>query len=182
MLDTTATDPPDWWTDQKGTAKSKSMPSKSPCHSSECSKSQSLVRSFTVPLFSASEQKRFNHEMALYSYCTGTSFQRAENPFLLRAMQLASPGAKLLTRKQLADDGPGSVLGKCYQNVKGKVNKALSNLFASQVMHGQTVVNYMTVSPTKSLSLKAVHTEEQSHDAYWIATDVSRVIDRQCGW
>lgn len=135
MLDMTVTDRPDWRTDQKGTAKSKFMSFKS--SSSECSKSQSLVRSFTVPLFSASEQKRFNHEMATYFYCTGTSFQRAENPFLLRAIQLARPDAKLPTRKQLADDGPRGLLSECYQKVKGEVNKVFSNLFASQVMHGR---------------------------------------------
>ena len=73
----------------------------------------------------------------MYSSCTVTSIQRAENPFLLRAMQLARPGVKLLTRKQLADDGPGGVLGKSYQKFKGAVNKTLSNLFASQVMHGR---------------------------------------------
>lgn len=39
------------------------------------------------------------------------------------------------------------------------------------------VVNYMAVSSTKSLFLEAVHTEEQGHDADWIATDLSRVID-----
>jgi hypothetical protein len=35
----------------------------------------------------------------------------------------------------------------------------------------------MAVSPTKSLFLEALHTEEQGHDADWIATDLSRVID-----
>lgn len=95
MLDMAVTDRPDWWTDQKGTAK-KSMSSKS--SSSVGSNPQSSIRSFSVPLFSASEQKRFNYEMAMYFYCTGTSFQRAENPFLLRAIQLVRPGAKLPTR------------------------------------------------------------------------------------
>jgi hypothetical protein len=32
---------------------------------------KSVIRSFSRPLFSASEQKRFNHEMAMYFYCTG---------------------------------------------------------------------------------------------------------------
>ena len=64
--------------------------------------------------------------MAMYFYCTGTSFQRAENQFLLWAIQLARPGAKLPTRKQLADDSAGGLLDKCYQKVKEEVNKVLS--------------------------------------------------------
>ena len=39
------------------------------------------------------------------------------------------------------------------------------------------VVNYMAVSPTKSHFLEAVHTEQQSHAADWLSTDLSRVID-----
>jgi hypothetical protein len=34
---------------------------------------KSVIRSFSIPLFSASEQKRFNHEMAMYFYCNGTT-------------------------------------------------------------------------------------------------------------
>ena len=164
-----------------GSAK-KSMSSKS--FSSVSTKSQSSVRSFTVPLFSASEQKRFNYEMAMYFYYTGTSFQRAENPFLLQAIQLVRPGAKLPTCKQLADDSAGGLLDECYQKVK-EVKKVLSTegqfvCITSDAWSNVTndpVVDYMAVSPTKSLFLEGVHTEEQGHDADWIATNLSRVID-----
>ena len=35
----------------------------------------------------------------------------------------------------------------------------------------------MAVSPTNSLFLESVNTEEQGHDAEWISKDLSRVID-----
>ena len=98
---------------------------------------------------------------------------RAENPFLLRAIQLARPGAKLPTRRQLADDSAGGLLDKCYQKVKEEVNKVLSTegqfvcitKDAWSNVTNDPVVNYMAVSPTKSLFFEAVHTEEQGHDA-----------------
>ncbi|CAB3993702.1 Hypothetical predicted protein [Paramuricea clavata] len=158
LEDTTVSDRPDWWTDQRGTAKKSMGSTSSKSTSSVTSKSQSSVRSFSIPLFSASEQKRFNHEMAMYFYCTGTSFQRAEDPFLLRAIQLARPDAKLPTCKQLADDGAGGLLDECYQNVKEEVNKVLSTdgqfvcltSDAWSNVVNDPVVDYTAVSPTKS--------------------------------
>ena len=44
-------------------------------------------------------------------------------------------------------------------------------------MSNEPVVNYMAVCLTKSLFLEAVHTEEQAHDADWLSSDLSRVID-----
>ena len=122
----------------------------------------------------------------MYSYYTGTSFQRAENPFLLQAMQLARPGAKLLTRKQLADDGPGGVLGECYQKVKGAVNKTLCNLFASQVMHGRMLGTILLSTTWLYLQLNHFpwkrYTPKSKAMMRTGLPDVSRVIDRQCGW
>ena len=72
------------------------------------------------------QQKKFNHEIALFFYNTGTSFYRIEDPFLLSAIQLARPQAKLPTRKQLAGDTPGGLLQECYEDVKSKVDSLLS--------------------------------------------------------
>ena len=121
----------------------------------------------------------------MHFYCTGTSFQRVEDPFLLRAIQMARPGAKLPTRKQLADDGAGGLLEECYQKVKVEVNKVLSTdgqfvcitSDAWSNMANHPVINYIAVCPSKSLFLEAVHTEEQGPDADWLAKDLSRVID-----
>ncbi|XP_028413639.1 uncharacterized protein LOC114536488 [Dendronephthya gigantea] len=124
--------------------------------------------------------------MAMYFYCTGSSFQRVEDPFLFRAIQLARPGAKLPTLKQVADDSRGGLLDECYQRVKEEVNKvqlSADDLFvcitsdAWSNISNDPVVNYVAVCPTKSLLLEAVHTEEQSHDAEWLFTDLSRVVD-----
>ena len=40
----------------------------------------------------------------------------------------------------------------------------------------ETVVNYMAVNPENSLFVEVVHTEEQDHDANWIAQDLERVM------
>ncbi len=184
MLNTNVNDRPEWWNDkaQKETSFTKSKFSST---SSSSTSSQPSARSFAVPLFSISEQKRFNYEIAMHFYCTGTSFQRIEDPFLLRAIQVARPGAKLPSRKQLADDSEGGLLEECYQKVKCQVDKVLSSdgqyvcvtSDAWSNIANEPVVNYMAVSPTNSLFLESVNTEEQGHDAEWISKDLSRVID-----
>ena len=86
---------------------------------------------------------------------------------------------------QAADDGVGGLLEECYQQVKVEVDKVLSaesqfvciTSDAWSNMSNEPVVNYMAVCLTKSLFLEAVHTEEQAHDADWLASDLSRVID-----
>ena len=98
---------------------------------------------------------------------------------------MARPGTKLPTRKQLADNSAGELLQECYEKVKVKVKKALSNdgnfvciaTDAWSNIANEPVVNYMAVCPTKSLFLEAVHTEEQGHNAEWLTKDLSRVID-----
>ena len=50
-----------------------------------------------------------------------------ENPHLLRAIQLARPGARLPSQKQLADDSKGGLLQDCYQKMKTEVDKQLSS-------------------------------------------------------
>lgn len=53
--------------------------------------------------------------MAMHFDATRINFVRVEDPHLLRAIQLARPGARLPTRKQLADDSSGGLLQVCYQ-------------------------------------------------------------------
>ena len=89
------------------------------------------------------------------------------------------------TRKQLADDSASGLLETCYQKVKAEVDKVLSSnkqficitSDAWSTVLNEPLVNYMAVSPTKSLFLEAVHTEDQAHDAEWLAKDIMRVID-----
>jgi hypothetical protein len=148
-------------------------------------RAQPSARSFAISVFTASQQKNFNHKIALFFYNTGTSFSRIEDPFLLSAIQLACPQAKLPTRKQLANDSPGDLLQEYYEEVKSKVDSLLSkyNQFMSITsdawsnIDNESVFNYMAVSPSKSLFLESVNTEEQGHDAEWLSQDTSRVID-----
>ena len=180
MLYTAIVDRPDWWNETKGESASSSKAS-----TSSKTTSQPSARSFAVPLFKPSEQKKFNHEIAMHFYNTGTSFQRVEDPFLLQAIQIARPGAKLPTRKQLADDSPGGLLEECYAKVKSQVDKQLSSnnnyvcitSDAWSNISNEPVVNYMAVSPINSLFLEAVNTGAQGHDANWLSKDLTRVID-----
>ena len=187
MLDTPVADRPEWWNEmsdykKKGTSSSLSSSSTA----SRQSKAQPSARSFAIPTFNASEQRKFNRKIALFFYNTGTSFSRIEDPFLLSAIQFARPQAKLPNRKQLADDSPGGLLEECYEEVKSEVDSLLSkhDQFISITsdawsnIANEAVVNYMAVSPTKSLFLESVNTEEQGHDAEWLSQDMSRVIDR----
>ena len=121
-LDTAIVDRLDWWNETKEESASSSKAS-----TSSKTTSQPSARSFAVPLFKPSEQKKINHEIAMHFCNTGTSFQRVEDPFLLQAIQIARPGAKLPTRKQLADDSPGGLLEECYAKVKSQVDKQLSS-------------------------------------------------------
>lgn len=148
-------------------------------------RSQSSVRMFAIPHFTATEQKKFNLEMAMHFYCTGTSFVRIEDPHLLRAIQLARPGARLPTRKMLADDSSGGLLDICYKNVQQDVKKMLSvkgkyisiTSDAWSSVLNEPVINYMAISMSRSLFLEAVHTEEQSHDADWLTADLVCVME-----
>ena len=192
MMDKAVHDRPDWWNNgiNKAAKKKKMQATLSDSSSSKSDMSveklaQSSLKSFVIPHFNASDQKKFNQYMAMHFYCTGTSFSRIEDPYLLRAVQLLRPGVKLPNRMQLANDSSGGLLECCYQKVKAEVNKLLSasNQYIcitsdawSSVLQ-EPIVNYMAVCPTKSLFLEAVHTGSQGHTAEWIAEDLLRVID-----
>ena len=100
----------------------------------------SSLRSFVVPHLSASDQKKFNQYMAMHFYCTGTSFSRIEDPYLLCAVQLLQPGEKLPNRMQLANDSSGGLLQCCYQKVEAEVHKLLS--VSNHVHHQRCMVQY----------------------------------------
>ena len=148
---------PDWWNNGVSGASKKSKVATSSSSNSVSSfgklTTQSSLRSFAIPHLNASDQRKFNHEIAMHFYCTGTSFTRVEDPYLLRAIQLLRPGARLPTRKQLADDSSGGLFEDCYQKVNAEVNKLLSvntqyicitNDACSSVLN-EPIVNYMAV-------------------------------------
>ena len=144
MLDTTVPDHPEWWNEMSNSASSTSTPSLP-------SRAQPSARSFAIPVFNASKQKKFNHNMAVFFYNTATRFSRIEDPYLLSAIHLAQPQANLPTRKQLTDDSPCGLLQECYEEVKSKDDSLLSkhNQFISITsdawsnIANQSVVNCM---------------------------------------
>ena len=187
MSDMPVIDRPDWWVNgiKSASQKSKMVEASSAKRNAPIRMSQQSLKSFAIPCFNATEQRKFNQEMAMYFYTTGTSFLRIENPHLLQAIQLARPGASLPSRKQLADDRKSGFLQECYQKMKTEVDKTLSSSTQylsitsdawSSVLN-EPIVNYMAVCPTSSLFLEAVYTEEQGHNAEWIASDLARVMD-----
>ena len=101
MLDTAVSDRPDWWAKLMNVAK-KSTNSTFSSSSSSGSTLQPSMRSFAIPVFSPSEQKKFNHDIAMFFYCSGTIFQRVENTFLsLCYSKWHAQVQKLPTCKQL---------------------------------------------------------------------------------
>ena len=129
MLDTTISDLPGWWKNgiQGAPQKSKTAAlTSSKINGMPKANLQKSIKSFSIPHFTAVEQKRFNREIAMHFYCTGTSFVRVEDPHLRRAIELARPNAKLPSRKQIADDNKGRLPQECYESVKNDVKKHLS--------------------------------------------------------
>lgn len=156
MMDKAVRDRPDWWNNCINKA-AKKRKYRIPCDSSSSDLSlkmsaQSSLRSFVIPHLNASDQKKFNQYMAMQFYCTGTSFSRIEDPYLLHAVQLLRPGVKLPNRMQLANDSSGGLLECCYQKVKAEVNKmhlSASNQYIcitsdawSSILQ-EPIVNYM---------------------------------------
>lgn len=96
---------------------------------------------------------------------------RIEEHYLLRAIQRAQPGARLPTRKQLADDSRGGLLGVYYQHVKENVQKMLS--VKSQYISitndvwfsilNESIINYIAVSPTRVHYFSKLHIPKSSH-------------------
>ena len=140
---------------------------------------QSSIKDYALPKITRVDRDRFQIEMALYFYSTGTSFQRVENLHLAAAMQILRPDMGLLpTRKHLAT----TLLDKCAAEFHLRVKKCLANSTACLTSDGWTnikkdsVINYMAVSPSRCLFLESVSTGEQGHDADFLARDIIRVI------
>ena len=126
MSDMVVSDCAHWWKTGINVSWAAQKPKMTAITSSRFSllnQSHKSLKSFVVPNFNATEQKKFNREIAMYFSCTGTSFMCVEDPHLHRAIQLARPNAKLPARKQLADESKGGLLEECYQT---DVNKHLS--------------------------------------------------------
>jgi hypothetical protein len=132
-----------------------------------------------LPPMSESEIVSFQVAIALFFYATGTAFERVENRFLLEAIRMLRPDLKLLpTRKMLAT----ILLDMCHAALLAKVDQYLTGATmclttdAWSNINGDPIINYMAVSPGRTLFLESVPTGQQGHDAEFIAKDITRVI------
>ena len=65
-------------------------------------KKQVSLQGWGIPKLTAAEHERIKKNVAIHFYVTGTSFQRVEDPHLLKAFQVCRPDASLPTRKELS--------------------------------------------------------------------------------
>ena len=77
MSDMVVSDCTDWWKTGINVSWAAQKPKMTAITSSKFSslnQSQKSLKSFVVPNFNATEQKKFDQEIAMYFFCTGTSF------------------------------------------------------------------------------------------------------------
>jgi hypothetical protein len=187
MNRTALQDQPEWYKDMSKKRSTLSLASKSCSKSSNPSKKMKNtdIRSYGIPDLTKGEIQKVEACLAMHYYCTGTSFQRIEDHYLLQAFRICRKNIKIPNRKRLSND----LLTSCYERVKKDVDAIIqhnSNMVtvttdAWSNIKNEPVVNYMAVNPGNSLFLEAVNTEEQGHDAEWIAKDLERVMESlQC--
>ncbi len=160
---------PDWFNNKRSKK----------CGSNPSSSSSSL-KQFFLPKMSETALQSLEEEIAMHYYLTGTSFQRIEEPHLLNAFKICHPDVVLPNRRKLG----GALLNKAFESVQSKVLEYFSspNMCVSIItdswsnISNDSVVNYMAVGQ-KTFFLEAVYTGQQSHNAEWIASDISRVIE-----
>jgi len=138
-----------------------------------------------IPNLSKTQKDLIKECIAMHYYVTGTSFVRIEEANLLKAFQLCRPDVELPDRKQLA----GPLLEKCYEKVRKETDYQLRSMKASMFcltstdgwsnVKNEPIINYMLIGSTGTFFLESVSTGETSHDAKFIADDISRIIDDQ---
>jgi Protein of unknown function (DUF 659)/hAT family C-terminal dimerisation region len=149
--------------------------------SSGSSSTQTSIRNYALPPLKKAELEKIEENLAMHYYITGTSFYRVEEPHLAKAFNIARKGVVLPGRKKLA----GACLENCYAKVKKLTEIELQNtsVMSCLTTDGTTnvknsaVINYMIVNHEQSLFLESVETGEQSHNAEFIAADLSRMIN-----
>ena len=107
------------------------------------------------------------------------SFERIEQPHLLKALQICCHNATLPSRRQLS----GNLLTYCYLKVKKSVDKYLKQASADICLvsdgwsniNNKPIINYMAVCGDKKFFLESVNTGEQEHTSDWLAQDMMRV-------
>ena len=86
------------------------------------SESQLSISHFVVPGLKMAEHKELSKELAMF-FTTQVSFQRIEEPHLLKAFKICRPNAHIPSQKDL----PGLLLNQCYEENFAKVKNALDH-------------------------------------------------------
>ena len=117
----------------------------------------------------------------LYFHTSGSSFYRADNIFLRKAIDIARPGLKMPDRKKIGNE----LLDRSYNIIKEKTEALIndSTTFTTLCTDGWTnikrssIVNYIACNPEFTLFLEAIDLSKISHSAN-LATDANRIMDK----
>lgn len=175
MMAKEVADRPDWYSGKKLFEPSPQSVSRSESSMSQTSQTSSMA-SYVLPKLKPPDQDRIDFHTAMHFYLTGTPFCRVEESHLLAAFKVARPDVKLPNQKQLA----GKLLDDCYDYVKNQSNMQLRNTStmhclttdATTNVNNASIINYMLISPDRSLFLECKNTEDKSHTAEYIANDL----------
>jgi len=94
MTGTSFADRPEWYTTRNCPRKAAATPGAHETSSVQ-SATQSSISQFVVPGLQKAEQKALSKELAMFFYNTGTSFQRVEEPHLLKAFKICRENAHI---------------------------------------------------------------------------------------
>ena len=113
---------------------------------------------------------------------TSTSFLRVENLNLKKVLQILRPDVIIPSRKSIG----GANLDEIYNETSQKINSIVgsqgysSTLLSDgwQNIRRESVVNYCSANNQNTFFLESIATEDQSHSSEWLATDLSRIIQK----
>jgi len=126
------------------------------------------------------EEQEIDDNLAMFCYCSGSSFRTLENPYLQKVLEICRRDVVLPTRQKLA----GELLQFHHDKTKHLVNKKLSQHgFYGLVPDGWSnvnkdpVLNFILVNPTENIFLKSVYTQDESHTGEYLSMESSKVIE-----
>jgi len=137
---------------------------------------QQSALSFAVPALSAQDQGRFDELFALFMYNTGTSFQRAEDPFLKAALEILRPNVIIPKRKRLAEELLNSAHDKLKLRIRQQnvVSVGVISCDSSEDVNKRSITNSNFITGGKDIFIETRYEGEFSHDAEYIKEEFSK--------
>ncbi|OWY98608.1 LOW QUALITY PROTEIN: Transposase, partial [Phytophthora megakarya] len=135
-----------------------------------------LITSVFRPALKPGKVREFKVKFAMWFYSTALVFHKVEHQTLSAAMQLLTPSSVTPTRQQLA--GPYLTLVMTRFQLMLKLSEKLSTVATNAWTHinDQAVINYVLLFEDLTVFLETVYTGSTSHDAVFLADDLSRVL------